>query len=788
MTSDAASRPADTASGSDDGATIVALLAPLLLGFATLAIEFALVRVAAPWFGQGMHVWANTVATVLFALALGYAAGGRAADRGVGGAGVGVVLALAAAWLCAAAVFAPDLARWLTPASIGADRPHPIAIGSSLAATTILAGPPLLAIGAVTPIWVAWARRRASAGRASGRVSALGTLGGLAGCALVPVVLVPTLGSRGVLLLAAGTVGACALAASFVRVVARAASTTAAETDREDPVTPGATWTTWAAGLAAFACGLVLTMVEFAVVRRLAPALGTTNGTWALVIGGLLVACAVGAAVGTTRFARRWGWTAPLFIAMGAVGAVTRPASSGLLRLAPASVLAIAYGVLQTAAVPPALVDDLARRGRTGRSVALVFAASTAGNVAGCYLAPLWLLPVLGTRATFLVAAAAAALGVVAARLVRRARSVATPLPRAERPTAASASSSTDHRPVWMARGLAFASIATAVLATRWIRGPLRVDEGQLEEVETAYATIRAVERAEFAAKPGAAPLYFETVKVPTRFLGFDEDTTSYQSIRLVDDEARLLTGGRYYDQLALGAWFAGQPWTRPDGGPMRVLIVGYCGGTLHRVLAALAPAGRAPVVTGIEIDPDVVRLATRRLGPLPDGVELLTGVDGRAAMAGLPSERVFDLILVDAYQRTQYVPFHLSSREFFEECRRRLSPNGLLGINSDSEMGAGGRLVECLAETMSAAFSGSCWLVPNPLFPGNVAIWGSSFPAAPRVARGVDPRLSGAAFTLDRFLVRFVPGSGRGFVMTDDRAPTEALADDDLLALEDRR
>ena len=61
---------------------------PLLLevvvfcvGAASLGAEIAAARLLAPWFGASTIVWANTIATVLVALSIGYAIGGRLADR-----------------------------------------------------------------------------------------------------------------------------------------------------------------------------------------------------------------------------------------------------------------------------------------------------------------------------------------------------------------------------------------------------------------------------------------------------------------------------------------------------------------------------------------------------------------------------------------------------------------------------------------------------------------------------------------------------------------------------------
>src|SRR5690625_6197552 len=52
-----------------------------VVGAASLGGEIAATRLLAPWFGESTIVWANTIATVLVALSVGYAVGGRIADR-----------------------------------------------------------------------------------------------------------------------------------------------------------------------------------------------------------------------------------------------------------------------------------------------------------------------------------------------------------------------------------------------------------------------------------------------------------------------------------------------------------------------------------------------------------------------------------------------------------------------------------------------------------------------------------------------------------------------------------
>src|SRR3954463_10611099 len=51
------------------------------VGAGALGAEIASARLMAPWFGASTIVWANTIAIVLVALSIGYALGGRLADR-----------------------------------------------------------------------------------------------------------------------------------------------------------------------------------------------------------------------------------------------------------------------------------------------------------------------------------------------------------------------------------------------------------------------------------------------------------------------------------------------------------------------------------------------------------------------------------------------------------------------------------------------------------------------------------------------------------------------------------
>ena len=76
---------------------VIAMVA--VVGAASLGAEIAAARLLAPWFGASTIVWANTIATVLVALSVGYWYGGRLADRDPTVRGMARIVLLAAGLL-----------------------------------------------------------------------------------------------------------------------------------------------------------------------------------------------------------------------------------------------------------------------------------------------------------------------------------------------------------------------------------------------------------------------------------------------------------------------------------------------------------------------------------------------------------------------------------------------------------------------------------------------------------------------------------------------------------------
>ncbi len=165
-----------------------------VVGTASLGAEIAAARLMAPFFGASTIVWANTIGVVLVALSAGYWLGGRLADRRPDLRSLCLVV-LAAAVLLA---IVPLIARPFFDLSVDAlDQIEAGAFVGSLFAVLFLIAIPVVLLGSCAP----WALRLAvddveHAGRVSGRLYAISTVGSLTGTMLAALVLVPFAGTQ----------------------------------------------------------------------------------------------------------------------------------------------------------------------------------------------------------------------------------------------------------------------------------------------------------------------------------------------------------------------------------------------------------------------------------------------------------------------------------------------------------------------------------------------------------------------------------------------------------------
>lgn len=131
---------------------------------------------------------------------------------------------------------------------------------------------------------------------------------------------------------------------------------------------------------------------------------------------------------------------------------------------------------------------------------------------------------------------------------------------------------------------------------------------------------------------------------------------------------------------------------------PKRILIMGLGGGSIPRVFRAVLPGVPVDVV---EVDEAVVEVARDHFDFAAGGAVSVIVQDARvyvkrAARSGLK----YDLIVLDAFDE-EYIPEHLMTREFLEECRAILVSDGVLVANTSSTS----RLYDSESLTYRAAF-----------------------------------------------------------------------------------
>lgn len=113
---------------------------------------------------------------------------------------------------------------------------------------------------------------------------------------------------------------------------------------------------------------------------------------------------------------------------------------------------------------------------------------------------------------------------------------------------------------------------------------------------------------------------------------------------------------------------------------PGNVLIVGLGGATIPSAFEKILPDA---IIDTVEIDPAVVRVAEGYFGYRQGPRQRVFVEDGRAFVERAQREgRQYDMVMLDAFD-VDYIPAHLLTREFLQQVRAILSPNGVLVANT---------------------------------------------------------------------------------------------------------
>ncbi len=129
------------------------------------------------------------------------------------------------------------------------------------------------------------------------------------------------------------------------------------------------------------------------------------------------------------------------------------------------------------------------------------------------------------------------------------------------------------------------------------------------------------------------------------------------------------------YTRMMLGSLLV-----KPD--PQRVLIIGLGGGTLPMALRQMFPDLQ---IDTVEIDPAVTRVAEKFFNFKRDDKLHVAEEDGRVFVKkAMKTGTRYDIVMLDAFA-DDYIPEHLSTREFLTEVKSILTPDGVVVANTFS-------------------------------------------------------------------------------------------------------
>jgi len=176
--------------------TLILFATALLCGALIMVIEVLGSRVIGPFFGVSLFVWSSLIAVAMIALALGYALGGRIADRHPHPDWLYSLILIAGVLVCLIPVLRKPILLLCVPMGLRL---------GAFASSLLLFGPALLLLGCVSPYLVRIAIRDMQAvGRTVGSLYAVSTIGSVAGTLLTGFFLIVFVGVNKVFLLTGG--------------------------------------------------------------------------------------------------------------------------------------------------------------------------------------------------------------------------------------------------------------------------------------------------------------------------------------------------------------------------------------------------------------------------------------------------------------------------------------------------------------------------------------------------------------------------------------------------------
>lgn len=493
-----------------------------------------------------------------------------------------------------------------------------------------------------------------------------------------------------------------------------------------------------------FISGLTSLGLEMAASRLLGNVFGSSNLVWASIIGLILIYLTIGYWLGG-----KWADNHPhasvfyqILIWTGISVAIIPLVSQPVLRFAADAFDQLQFGVMAGAfisililllipmillgtASPFAIRLSITDASTSGKVSGKIYSISTVGSFIGTFLATLILIPLIGTYRTFMLFAVVLSITAVVGLLIQSPK-----------------------------RKYLLYLIPLVVMTLLLIlgkKGTIKQTVGQVYEAESSYNYIQVLQ------------------------------SEGYNMLRLNEGQGvhSIYKPGvdNYYgpwEQFLVGPFF-NQPPFQVDQ-VRSIAIVGLAAGTTAR--AASNIFGDIPM-DGFEIDPKIIEVGQKYFD-MNEPYLTTFAEDGRWGLAH--SDSSYSIIAVDAY-RPPYIPWHLTTREFFTTAFDHLLPDGVLVINV-GRAPKDRRLVEDMSSTLGSVFPSVYVMdIPNTF---NSMIYATKLPTqkgnllanlVSLASRGNTAPLLLETMQVAAANLKDTPKTGR--IYTDDIAPVEWITND---------
>jgi spermidine synthase len=489
--------------------------------------------------------------------------------------------------------------------------------------------------------------------------------------------------------------------------------------------------------LTVFIAGMSTLAVEFTTSRMLQTVYGTSNIVWANVIGLVLLFLTLGYFLGGKLADKRpfphtfyqlvtlTGFSSVFFLLLTSV--VLKAAASAMAALQVGGIVSSLIVVVLALAIPVTLLGCMSPFAirlavqdvaEAGRVSGRIYATSTLGSLLGTYLPVLITIPLLGSRITaVLFGTLLIIVGLVG---------------------------------LWQTKkqaGLVMAVLAILLIPIilLWTRGDLKAYEGQIFETESAYNYIQVVRWGD------------------CNYLLLNEGQAFHS----------FYCDGGYVPNISVWSIMLAAPYFRADPTIDNAAVIGLAAGSIPKQFTRVF--GAIPI-DGIELDPAIVQAGRDYFALTDPNINVIVG-DGRYELNQLDGH--YDVITIDAY-KVPYIPWHLTTQEFFKEVQAHLSADGVVAINVGRAPGDR-TLIEAMTATLQTVFPTIHAIdVPGSL---NTILIATNQPTIPENLAQNLAQLDPAADSLLRAAVEtananLVPATASDVIFTDERAPVETIVD----------